>query len=163
MKIGQLKQLPFVERFWAQVDKRGETECWLWKGYVGSRGYGYVKRDYRTLLAHRVSYQMACGSTEGMSVCHRCDTPLCVNPNHLFLGTAQDNADDMVAKGRQGKPKGERHSQAVLTEDDVIEILQSTDSGKSAASRYGVTPSTISNIRSGKTWSHVYRAMARVA
>jgi hypothetical protein len=166
MKIGKLKSLPFKERFWAQVDRRNPDECWLWKGYIGSRGYGYVKRDYRTLLAHRVSYQMAFGSADGLSVCHRCDTPACVNPNHLFLGTAQDNSDDMCAKGRSPRPQGEKHGCSKLKAADVVAIRQSDERGKDLAKRYGVTPSTISNIRHGKSWSHIqsnFRAMGKVA
>lgn len=166
MRIGKLKCLPFEQRFWAQVDRRSPDECWHWKGYIGSRGYGFVKRDYRTLLAHRVSYQMAHGSPNGLSVCHRCDTPSCVNPAHLFLGTAQDNSDDMRAKGRSPRNRGEKHGCAKLKEADVLAIRDSDESGKVLAERYGVTASTISNIRLGRSWGHLqsnFRAMGRVA
>lgn len=167
MKKGQFNQLPFDERFWRSVEKAGPNECWLWGGYVGSRGYGFIKRDYRTLLAHRVSYETAYGPIdEGLSVCHRCDTPLCVNPAHLFLGTAQDNATDMCQKGRQPRPKGEAHGCAKLTEADVLEIRASTEKGKVLAARYGVAPSQISLIRNGKSWAHLqsnFRAMGKVA
>lgn len=89
------------KRFWRYVNK---TEfCWLWTGAInGSNSYGYLWDGTRGLRAHRYSYEIHKGEIpEGMLVCHTCDTPLCVNPAHLFLGTVKTNAEDMVAKGRQ--------------------------------------------------------------
>lgn len=85
-------------RFWVKVDKT--NACWYWTGAKNNRGYGNVRIASKYLLAHRVSYAIAYGIPDDMNVLHKCDNPACVRPNHLFLGTHQDNMDDMVAKGR---------------------------------------------------------------
>jgi len=87
-------------RFWSKVDKTGD--CWLWTAAQNRHGYGdfYVSRTFHT-MAHRFSWALHYGPIpEGLFVCHRCDTPLCVRPDHLFVGTTQDNMADMMRKGR---------------------------------------------------------------
>lgn len=103
-----------IERFWSKVDKSGE--CWLWTGGK-SGGYGYFKVNGSTLRANRLAYEIEHGEIpEGMLVCHSCDTPACVNPAHLWLGTDKDNQADKVAKGRHPNhrktecPKGHPYS-----------------------------------------------------
>lgn len=104
------KTTSFEDRFWRRVNKT--DTCWLWTGgCIGGRDrgpthvYGEVWRDNVKLLTHRVSWEMAFGPIpDGLFVLHRCDTPLCVRPDHLFLGTQADNARDMWAKGRGSKP-----------------------------------------------------------
>lgn len=97
-----LRHLPTIPRFWAQVQKT-ET-CWLWKGFpTGANKYGDFQVDGVRYRAHRYSYEMAKGPIpDGMKVLHRCDNPICVNPDHLFLGTQGDNMRDMTRKGRHG-------------------------------------------------------------
>jgi hypothetical protein len=101
----------FAERFWARVDKSGEPDtCWPWTG-AKSGEYGALavldeNGAWRRRPAHRVSYELVNGAIpNGMLVCHRCDNPPCVRPDHLFLGTHKDNSDDKVAKGRNRRMK----------------------------------------------------------
>jgi HNH endonuclease len=96
------------ERFWGRVDKSGE--CWEWTGSLGSHGYGEFGVAGDRVLAHRYSYELASGPIpDGLYVCHHCDNRRCVRPDHLFLGTARDNALDMVRKGRwEGKRRAIR-------------------------------------------------------
>ena len=99
-----------VEKFWMRVDRRGPDDCWEWQGAMNRYGYGRVYWPKRgPVLAHRVAYELEHGPIpEGLFVCHHCDNRRCVNELHLFLGTARDNALDMMAKGRWscgvGKP-----------------------------------------------------------
>lgn len=93
-----------VERFWAKVDRRGPDECWPWTGATQQTGYGRFRVDGRLQGAHRVAYVLTHGHLRpGAHVLHRCDTPGCCNPSHLFLGTHADNMADKEAKGRGDK------------------------------------------------------------
>lgn len=93
---------PMDERFWAKVDKSGE--CWLWTGAKNNKGYGQIGlpgRGTGSMLAHRYSFLLHYGPIHvSLFICHKCDTPLCVRPDHLFAGTSRDNVRDMVTKGR---------------------------------------------------------------
>ncbi len=95
-----LRSVPFAERFWLRVDRSGD--CWEWTGARQGRGYGKVGvGKAKSALAHRVSYELSNGPIpDGMIVCHRCDNPPCVRPDHLFLGDDLANALDRESKGR---------------------------------------------------------------
>lgn len=147
-----------VARFWSYVRKLGDNDCWLWVGYIQSDGYGKFKCGRKTKLnAHRVSYFLYTGSDpKELLVCHTCDTPVCVNPMHLWLGTDEDNSMDRDAKSRAYI--GSRYGNAKLTKDQVLEIRIRLTTGEelvSIARDYGVGGPAIGNIRDDVTWIHV--------
>ena len=134
-----------------------ETKCWEWDLYKQEDGYGVIKANGKAQLAHRVSYEAFKGSPEDMHVCHTCDNPGCVNPEHLFLGTNQDNVTDKMNKGRHrsGGPAKSGDKRAKLTSEDVLAIRQSTDNQPTLATQYGVSQATISNIKRRVVWTHI--------
>lgn len=149
-----------VRRFWERANvTRGE--CWPWMGYRDTRGYGQLDINFRRYLTHRFSYMLHNGNEEipdGICVCHRCDNPPCVNPDHLFLGTRADNLHDMKAKGRAHRPKGEKHPRAKLAHKDVLKIRQRAATYyrglySEMAIEYGVSSSAIHGAVKGLTWN----------
>jgi hypothetical protein len=96
-----------VERFWSFVARKGDDDCWLWQKVPSGNGYGTGYGQFRVggklVGAHRVSYLIAHGELPQLNVCHSCDTPLCMNPSHLFVGTQAKNIADMTTKERQAK------------------------------------------------------------
>lgn len=130
------------------VDASG---CWLWTAFRNNVGYGQInagRRGEGMLKAHRVSFELHVGPIpEGLWVLHRCDVRHCVNPEHLFLGTAADNMRDMCEKGRHGRTK--------LTEADVRAIRADTRAQRTIAAAYGIRHGTVGNIKRRKAWRHV--------
>lgn len=134
--------------------------CWLWQGQSAGAGYGLVRGDGgRKRLTHRVAYERVHGPIPArMFVCHRCDTPACVNPSHLFLGSAADNARDMVAKGRKALRRGADNPFATLEEAQVREIAKRLLAGASCASiarDLAVSKHAVGQIKRGRSWRHV--------
>ena len=155
----------YIDRFWGRVDKENSTtfyngtRCWEWAGTVGKKGYGEICFYDRAEKAHRVSYKLTKGDPSDLFVCHHCDNRKCVNPDHLFLGTQQDNMDDMVRKGREKYYIGEQAPSHKLTGKQVEEIRKLYNpnnvrccSLQGLADRYGVVKTTIWYIVNGKTW-----------
>lgn len=149
--------------FWSHVDKSGD--CWLWTAYR-NRGYGKIMLEGRCRMAHRVAWEQEFGLIpEGLALCHHCDNPSCVRPSHMFIGTQQDNLDDMVSKGRHlvGKkqagdkmrgvkrphfcPAGEKNGRAKLLDCQRAQIRFLYGLGnytrRELADAYGVSVSTI--------------------
>lgn len=141
-----------IDRFWSRVQKT--DGCWLWTG-CACKGYGQLAVGARLrAYAHRFAWELNYGPISfGMCVLHRCDTPLCVRPDHLFLGTNKDNMADKVAKGRQ--LKGAEAYAAKLTEAQVRRIRSFGESAKSLAAQFGVDESTIFHIRARRIWRHL--------
>jgi HNH endonuclease len=133
--------------------------CWNWQGGIDDGGYGKFYYNSRPCFAHRVSWELHRGPIPtGLWVLHKCDNRQCVNPEHLFLGTAQDNHDDMVSKGNRASFRGQNGGNAHLTEADVIEIKEALLAGipgNQLALRYEVERNTIYHIKHGRTWSHI--------
>lgn len=136
-------------RFWSKVRVGPNAECWPWTATTSEGGYG----RFQNHPAHRVAYEMIKGEVDpALYVLHRCDNRVCCNPAHLFLGTHQDNMDDMKAKGRGNAPRGLAHHKGKLSDDDVAAIRAAVGmTGKEMADFYGVAESTISQIRTFKT------------
>lgn len=130
-----------------------ESGCWLWAKGWSAKGYGSVRLGGQN-YAHRLSYQEFVGPIPaGMQVCHKCDTPACCNPSHLFLGTGADNLADASRKGRMHP--GEKNYNNKLTNELVGWIRSSTLSCRAIARKLGMEHSTIAMCRRGDTWRHV--------
>lgn len=161
----ELAAMSIAERFHASYVPVTESGCWLWEKSVNNTyGQMYIpgaRRDVQR--THRVSWKLHNGPIpDGLQVCHKCDTPLCVNPKHLFLGTAADNNADKVAKGRWKRggrfPVGTSHPLARLTPELVLEarkIFRDHVAISAMAERIGVNVSTVQRAASGQTWRHI--------
>lgn len=110
---------PVSERILDLCIPEPNSGCWIWLGAVANSGYGRIGYGFkaegtrRTAQAHRAAYELLVGSVPlGLDVCHRCDVRLCVNPEHLFVGTRLENVHDMCRKGRQKKPNPNRKSRS---------------------------------------------------
>lgn len=142
------------ERFDEKWVEDPDTSCWNWMGskHNAAMGYGRISTKGIWKLAHRVSYELHKGEiSEGFLVCHTCDNPLCVNPDHLFLGTHDDNMKDMVDKKRS--PLGYRNNSNKLTEEQVMNIFNDNGSMTKIAEKYNIHRITVNNIKLGKIWS----------
>lgn len=134
--------------------------CIEWTGSLTEGGYGHMWVGDALQLTHRVAFALVHGpipeggDVRGMCVCHRCDNRLCINPDHLFLGTHTDNMRDMDGKGRRAPTDGERNGRAKLTPDQVTDIrsLKGQMSQAAIGSRFGVSKTLIRRIHQGKAW-----------
>lgn len=137
------------------------TGCFIWIGHLRGKAanngkYGAFKIGDKNKLAHRVSYELYKGKIpDGIKVCHQCDNPICVNPDHLFLGTHADNMKDMATKLRG--TNGEKGFNSKLTKDQVIEIrkLAGTKLRKEIAKQFNVSIPSITEIINKKNWKHI--------
>ena len=133
-----------------------ETGCLEWTAWRGQQGYGGFGAGGKHYVAHRLAYFLETGvDPQGYYVCHHCDNPPCCNPEHLFLGTAADNMRDKTLKGRGNTRRGKSHYRSKLTESDIPLIRADSRVQRVIAEEYGVDQSIISEIKSGKRWSHV--------
>lgn len=144
------------DRFEDKYIPEPNSGCWLWLDHIGKARYGFISWKGKKHKAHRMSYQIYIGPIPpGMLICHKCDNPSCVNPDHLFLGTQTDNMRDMVRKGRANKKKGSANPTSKLTENDINNIRLADGSNPEIAKAYGVSRTAIYHIRNGRSWNHV--------
>lgn len=159
----QRTRIPLEVRFWKYVEKT--DTCWMWRGCRTSSGYGRLQLpEQKTLRAHRLSYEFAYGEVPpNMWVLHHCDTPPCVRPEHLFLGTAADNVRDMMAKGRGKWKSGTEHGlhkhpekahSAKLGWEQVGELraLKGKMTHAELAKKFGISASQVYTILANKAW-----------
>lgn len=144
-----------IHRFWNKVEKT--PTCWLWTGYRQRDGYGKLTVAGRSVRAPRYSWEITNGPIpDGMQVCHHCDNPPCVRPDHLFLGTGRANAADRNSKNRQAL--GERNRNARLTEPLVLELRELHRVGHGSAElarRFGLGEDAVRFAVTGRTWRHI--------
>lgn len=134
--------------------------CWLWQQATDNQGYGYAQvywgRAHGKNKAHQLSYLAFNGLIpDGLMICHTCDNPSCCNPRHLTLGTAKDNMNQKIMRGRANSANGTQHGKAKLVEADVVVIRQEHKAGSSFAElgrKFNVAKTTIRDIIIGKTW-----------
>lgn len=142
-----------LDRFWQKVAKL-DGGCWEFTGAIANTGYGIFYNGKKLEGAHRWSYRMYVGEIpDGLFVCHHCDNRKCVRPSHLFVGTVKDNAQDAAKKGRV--PHGEGHCHSKLTEEQVLAIRSDTRSYRKIAPDYGITYSTVGEIKRRLIWKHI--------
>jgi hypothetical protein len=140
--------------------KKTDNGCWEWTRSCNPNGYAQLGYKHRLIRAHRASAHAFLGLdlSSPLCVCHKCDNRKCINPNHLFIGTNQDNVDDKMRKGRLNPPLGSRSSFARLSENDIPLIRNRISSGEKLASiarAYKINPCAIWSIKHGHTWKHV--------
>ncbi len=155
-RVGQKSCVPIEKRFWAKVIQG--PDCWLWTGGTNGLGYGRIDGQY----AHRLSYTWSYGPIrDGLDICHHCDNPRCVRPDHLFAGTAAENTADMVKKGRLcvSPSLGEQHGMAKLTNAIVLAIRAQAPTTRAEYTvlgrQYGVDWTTIGKITRRASWRHI--------
>lgn len=139
MMIGHRR--PLLERLMEKVEFDTNGGCWLWSGALSTCGYARLSIDGLNASASRAAWRLfRPKAPDGMLVCHRCDTPACVNPDHLFLGTHADNMRDMAIKGRRKR----------FPPEAVQEIRSSAETSEALARRFGMSLTHVSNIRRGR-------------
>jgi hypothetical protein len=148
---------PASIRFERSYIPEPNSGCWLWLGAVTLAGYGQMYYPPQNMVrAHIVAWELYRGPRRGLHVLHNCDNPCCVNPDHLRLGTQQDNMDDREARHRRTPPAGERNGRATITEDTVCAIRADKRKAGVSYRDFSFMPrSTFQKIRNRQTWKHV--------
>lgn len=149
------------KRFFNKVQKT--SRCWLWTASSNRKGYGQfgVKMGrWKIKYAHRMSYEFFVGKIpKGFLVLHKCDVPLCVNPDHLWIGTHMDNCKDKIKKGRMADTKGQKNGRAILSEDEVRRMRKMYLTGKYSQVElgkfFGIKKSMANRVITKVAWKHV--------
>lgn len=146
-----------IDKFWLKTNKRSDDECWIYVGGKDKDGYAqFWDGDNQVhTRAHIYSAKIHLGKKmPNMCVCHKCDNPSCVNPNHLFYGTALDNQQDKMAKNRQAKGESQGHSK--LTNEQIEQIrARANESYKVLCKEFNLVPSTVYRIWHNQSWKHI--------
>lgn len=141
-----------LPRFWGSISK--SDGCWIWNGHRDGAGYGVFRANRMAYRASRFMHALTKGDVPADKVvCHTCDNPPCVNPDHLWLGTVADNSRDMVEKGRSSRRIGTANPRCRLTKDQVLAIRADKRRRPAIARQYGVSVTTVHDIWRGRTWS----------
>lgn len=144
-------------QYWVETDPK--SGCWIWERYKDPHGYGRTSENNHPVLVHRLAWMLWRGEVpKGMFVCHKCDNPSCVNPNHLFLGTAKDNNADRTSKGRSmpSGVRGEQHGMSAITEEQARSIFNEPGIQRDIAKKFGITQHAVWCIKAGRTWKHIH-------
>ncbi len=145
-----------IERFERYYIPEPNSGCWIWLGSLNLAGYGYFYFPPRNMVsAHTAAWELYRGPRNGWHVLHNCDNPCCVNPEHLRLGTHQDNIDDREKRHRRQPPKGSLNGRATLTEANILQIRADTRWPRFIAKDWNMPVSTVKKIRDRYTWKHV--------
>lgn len=144
-----------LERLLRNSIPEPNSGCWLWLGGLNRQGYGQINMPgNKQQRAHRLSYKIHKGEIpKGLDVRHTCDIRCCINPDHLIVGTKQQNAQDAIERNRY--VRGEKRKDSKLTNSQAAAIKADTRSQRIIAAEYGIDPAIVCNIRRGKTWKHV--------
>ena len=136
-----------------------KSQCWIWTGSKNKKNYGCIHFKGKTRIAHRLAYELYKGQIpKGLLVCHNCDNPSCINPDHLFLGTNQDNSNDKFSKNREKILYGQSNGNSKLTTNEVVNIKRMLISGYTPTEisrKFNVSDGAIFSIRDNNTWRHV--------
>ena len=145
------------DKFFLERTKlNNETGCIEWTKHLNINGYGTLKYKQKNKMAHRFMWEYKFGEIpEGKIICHKCDNRKCVNPEHLFLGTTQDNVDDKMRKGRFVASVGEKSGLSKLTSEQIIAIKNDVRAQQAIAKDFGITQSNVSLIKQNKSWKHI--------
>lgn len=146
-------------RLWSRIRKGGADECWPWIPCNGRNKYGMISKEGKNRHSHRVAYELHFGPfPQHLDVLHKCDYKPCCNPNHLYLGTDLDNARDRAERGRNCQAKGEKHWNASLSEEQVVEIRTLFSSGSvsmtTLGKRFGIARPQVARIVYGFSWTN---------
>jgi len=145
--------LALAEKFEKYTMPCPPSDCLLWIGGANSDGQPYVGHEGKTVLANRAAFFLKHGRWPTHQACHTCDTPLCVNGDHLYDGTQQDNMNDKMRRGRFRCPKGEKHYACKFGDEIILEVLQRLATGEIAerlAEEFGMSTSYVSHLKKGK-------------
>lgn len=149
-----------IDNFWSYVYIKDDDECWEWQ--AGTQGRYGLFHDNGKIGAHVFSFKIANPGIvlSGLHICHTCDNPLCVNPRHLFAGTAQDNANDKVKKGRSARLRGESSPHCKLSDEQISMIHELLSAGykqQEIANRFNISRSYVSNLKCN--WRRSYNGI----